>query len=383
VKYLMLIQAGLWRRPTRTVLTAVSLALAFMLFGVMQGVNQGLDQMMSGLQGRVLVANRSMANGLPMAYLEQIRSLPGVRAVAHITFLAGYFQDRRKQIPAFATDVEQMFKVYSSLEIPSEQVAALVRSRTGAVISESLAKEHGWKIGDRILLGSSVWFKKDGTNTFPLDIVGIYKSTDGSEQGLAGAVYFNYSYFDEARSFGGGRIHYFVVSLDDPRSEAAISDSIDAMFANSGDRTESQSEEAFVRNQIKRIADIDFIVNSVVGAVLFSLVFLTINTMMHSVRERRAEFATLKALGFRDGVLTKMVISESLLLCIGAAVFGLVAARIAFPYVGKNFGANRMPVEVIVVALAIALVLAAVSALPSARAMRKWTVADLMRMRVV
>jgi len=40
VKYLMLIWAGLWRKKTRTILTMLSIVVAFLLFGLLQGLTK-------------------------------------------------------------------------------------------------------------------------------------------------------------------------------------------------------------------------------------------------------------------------------------------------------------------------------------------------------
>ncbi len=43
VKYFPLLWAGLWRKKTRTILTLLSVVIAFLLFGLLQGVNAWLS----------------------------------------------------------------------------------------------------------------------------------------------------------------------------------------------------------------------------------------------------------------------------------------------------------------------------------------------------
>ena len=81
-------------------------------------------------------------------------------------------------------------------------------------------------------------------------------------------------------------MHYFILGIDDPRRADAVTKEIDGLFANSTNETTTQTEQAFAASQIKQMGDINFIVNSIVGAVLFTLLFLTGNTMMQSMRER-------------------------------------------------------------------------------------------------
>ena len=44
VKYFPVVWAGLWRRPARSVFTLLSVAVAFFLFGMLQGLNDGFDK---------------------------------------------------------------------------------------------------------------------------------------------------------------------------------------------------------------------------------------------------------------------------------------------------------------------------------------------------
>lgn len=52
LKYLPLVCAGLWRKPARTILTLLSIAVAFLLFGLLRGVNAGFDHAIAGIRNR-------------------------------------------------------------------------------------------------------------------------------------------------------------------------------------------------------------------------------------------------------------------------------------------------------------------------------------------
>ena len=111
----------------------------------------------------------------------------------------------------------------------------------------------------------------------------------------------------------------------------AIAKAIDAQFANSPNETRTQTESGLAQMQLKQVGDINFIVTAIVGAVLFTLLFLTANTMMQSVRERTPELAVLKTLGFSDGKVLALVLTEAFALCTFAALVGLALASLAFP----------------------------------------------------
>jgi putative ABC transport system permease protein len=374
MKYFRLIWAGLWRKKARTILTMLSIVVAFLLFGLLQGINEGFNQVVDNLNVNRLytMAKTNMVDGVPIAYASRIKAVPGVEHVSHWTWFGGYFRDAKNPIPAFATDPVALFAIYKDIKIKPEYIAAMTRMRTGALVGESLAKQYGWKIGDRIPLGTSVWTNKQGSNTWYFDIVGTFE--------VAGmgfpSFYINYEYYDEAKAFGNGIVHYYLVGIADPRQATRIAKAIDAQFENSPNETRTQTESGLAQMQLKQVGDINFIVTAIVGAVLFTLLFLTANTMMQSVRERTPELAVLKTLGFSDGKVLALVLTEAFVLCTFAALVGLALASLAFPALEAILGPRPMPMIVILMGVGLAIVLAVVSGLPPALRAQRLNIVD-------
>jgi putative ABC transport system permease protein len=367
VKYLFLIWAGLWRKKARTILTTLSVVVAFLLFGLLQGINQGMKNVFESLNvDRLYVQSRiSMSDGLPISYLEQIKSIPGVRNVTHWSYFGGFYQNVQNSLPVFAIDASTQFAVYPKIKISPDEIASMQRTRAGAIISGGLAAKYGWKIGDKIPLQTSIWTKKDGSDTYPVDVVGIM-DVSAYNAGSFPAFYINYDYLDEARAFGNGSVLYYIVGIDNPRRGPAIAAAIDARFANSDNETTTQTEQVFAQSQIKQIGDINLIANSIVGAAFFALLFLTGNTMMQSVRERIPELAVLKTLGYSDGKVLTLIMLEAVSLCVVSGVVGLLLARVAFAFMNSLFGALSPSARVMEMGMGIAILLAAVSGLPPA-----------------
>ena len=383
MKYFRLIWAGLWRKKVRTILTMLSIVFAFLLFGLVQGVNQGFNQAVQRLDvDRLYVTPRdSQADPLPISYYEQIKTVPGVRAVSFWSYFGGYFRDSRNPIPAFATDVRSLFQVYKELKIKPEYLDAMEKTRTGALISETLAKKYGWKIGDHIPLGTSIWTLKTGGNTWYFDIVGTF---DGSAYGGGfPSFYLNQSYYSEAAAFGNSQTSLYLVRVQDPQKAAQVASAIDAKFANSHAETRTQSESALMQRQMKQIGDINFIANMIASAVLFTLLFLTANTMAQSVRERTSELAVLKTLGFSDEKVLTMVLIEALLLCLFAAAIGLFFASSAFkaPQMVAIFGKLGIPNVVVIGGSLIAIGLAFVSGIPPALRAKRLNIVEALAVR--
>ncbi len=378
LKYFGLIWAGLWRKRARTLFTMASIVVAFLLFGLLQGINQGFNTVLANLDvDRLYVsAKTNMTDGLPISYGARIRAVPGVRAASHWTYFGGYYQNARNAIPAFATDAEQLFKVYKEMKIKPEYLEAMQRTRTGVLITEPLAKQYGWKVGDRIPLGTSIWTTKQNSSTWMFDVVGTF---DTSAYGAGfPSFYINQDYFKENSAFGGDVAHYYLVGITDPHQATRISNAIDAMFANSSYETRTQTESALAQMQLKQLGDINFIANAIVGAVLFTLLFLTANTMMQSVSERTPELAVLKTLGFSDGKVLALVLIEALALCLFAAAVGLGIAAFAFNSgaLKQIFGGFTMPLIVMTMGGGVALLLALVSGLPPAWRAKQLNIVD-------
>jgi putative ABC transport system permease protein len=378
MKYFMLIWAGLWRKKTRTILTMLSIVVAFLLFGLLQGINQGIKQGSTDTGNHRLwtAARMSSVSSMAASLMDRMLTVKGVREIAHISFFGGYFQDSKNAVPAFATNVDKLAILYPELNITPAQVAAMQGTRPGALIGRPLAKKYGWKIGDKIPLGTTIWTNNDGSNNWAFDIVGIFDPSPQFEKSpLGGAFWINYDYWDEARKFDKHRVHEFFTQIDDPRRAAEISAQIDKLTENSPEETRTQTENAALQSQLKQLADINFIANAIVGAVMFTLLFLTANTMMQSVRERIPELAVLKTLGFTGEKVSILILIESLLLCIFAAVVGLALSSVGVKMI-PILGPSRLLPIVVISGLCIAVALALVSGLPPALRAQRLNIVD-------
>jgi putative ABC transport system permease protein len=193
----------------------------------------------------------------------------------------------------------------------------------------------------------------------------------------ANRILVNYAYYDEARRLERGTAWAFVVAADDANHAAQICAAVDALFVNSAYETVTQDEKAYVQEQLRQLGDVSLMANAIVAAVLFTLLFLTGNTMMQSVRERTPELAILKTVGFSDRAVTLLVLIESVLLCVSAAALGLAAAAAVFPVAAAlGIGGAVLPLKVVAIGLGIAVVLALASGLPPAWRAQRLVIVD-------
>jgi putative ABC transport system permease protein len=381
VKYVPLIWAGFWRKPARAVLTMLCIMMAFVLYGTLHGVTTGLDEVIGKLSAtRLRVMNRvNSIDSLPMAYKSQIEALPNVSKVAYYQTMVGYYQEPKNGIGVGAIGLDEFLDSYPEVVLPAEQREAMRANRTGAIVGRKLAEQYGWKLGDRVPIKSRVFAKSDGSYDWAFDIVGIYDYADGFDTFAADEMWINFAYFDAERiTRKKNYVLLYFVTVDDPDVAAAVSERIDAMFANSASPTQTMNERDSMRAGLKRLGNINFLVRSIIAAVFFTLLFVTGNTMMQSVRERIPEFAVLKTYGFRDGVIMALVLAESLMLCVCSAALGIGIAATFFPLVLRNVGLGTLllPISVLAIGLGFAALLAVISALPPALRARRLKVVD-------
>ncbi|RBH85238.1 ABC transporter permease [Xanthomonas oryzae pv. oryzae] len=332
MKYFSLVWAQLFRSETRTLLTLLSVVAAFLLFGMLDSVRVAFNSggSIEGVNRLVVTSRLSITQSLPIRLGTQIREVAGVRDVTSAIWFGGIYKDP-KNFFANSSVAPNYFDVYRELQIPPEQLKAFHTTRAGAIVGESLAKEFGWKLGDTIPLQATL-FPRGGSNNWPLELVGIFRSKDRT---LAAneerQLMMNWKYFDESNDYIKNKVSWYTVTLDNPDHASRVAQAIDAISANSDHETKSQTESAFQQAFVKQFADIGMIVTSIMGAVFFTLLLLTGNTMAQAVRERIPELATLKTLGFEDGTLLTLVMVESVLLIGLGGATGLGLAALILP----------------------------------------------------
>jgi putative ABC transport system permease protein len=377
MRFLPLIWSGISRKPGRSILIFLQVSVAFALFGVLQGMKTGVDELIGRARADLLLVHGSLSiiDPLPLGLLERIKSVPGVRVVVPVELFGGIYQKPTQQVGIVAIRPDAGWLSAFTYTVAPEQAAAFANTRTGTLVRQSVADKYGWKIGDRIPLITNT-AQRDGSTNWSFEMVGTYTDTDVA--GGSDVILIRYDYFDEARLLGKGMVSHFNAAIADPRQAAAVADAIDRRFANSTNATHTESLRELAQMQLQSIGDLDFLIRAVVSAVLVALFFATTTMLMQSVRERTPELAVLKTLGFANGALFLFIVAEAALVCVIAAGFGLALALVAFPFASKFVPGLSMPAPVVAIGLGCAALVALVSAsAPALRAARLNIVAAL------
>jgi putative ABC transport system permease protein len=377
MKYLHLIWAALFRRKTRTILTLISIITAFLLFGMLDAVRTAFDsggKSLAGVDRLITSSKYSIIQSLPQALQSRIAGVGGVRDVAYANWFGGIYQDPKNFVVSFAVSPNYL-DTYPEIHLSPAQRKAFDADRIGAVVGAPLAAKYGWKVGDKIPLQSTIFPQKNGDKTWTFDIVGIYTVGKDAANGLDQQFLLHWKYFDEASLYTRHEMGWYIDRIGEPAQADSVAKAIDVISANSDHETKTQTEQAFNASFAKQLGDIGLIVSGIMGAVFFTLILLTGNTMAQAVRERTSELAVLKTIGFSSTSVLAMVLAESVLMLLIGGVIGLGIASLLAPIVSKGSGGfiALPPVGATSWMLGIALMAVIgiiVGALPAMRAMR-------------
>jgi putative ABC transport system permease protein len=170
LKYLPLIWSGIRRRPLRTALVFLQVGVAFALFGVLQGMKTGVDEAIAKVRADVLFVAPAVFGGarLPMAYISQLRSIPGVKSVTYADLIVGVYQRPTQGVGVLAIEPSSIWLtlVPSIFTIRPRDLQALRDARSGALVTADIARKYGWHVGDEIAINSTTQQRRErGTST--------------------------------------------------------------------------------------------------------------------------------------------------------------------------------------------------------------------------
>ncbi len=360
-----------FRNKRRSMLTVLSVGVSLLLLTFMMTVWNGfyIDKGSAESTRRLVTRHRvSLTNPLPAFYREKIRAVPGVVAIIPNSWFGGLYIDDKPEhfFAQFATDPDELPKIYPEMQIPADQLAAWQRDRAGVIVDDELAAKYHWKLGDRIVLLGTIYPINP-----ELTIRGIYHWPTANT-----TVYFNEKYVEEAVPTFKGTAGTFSILADSSDDVAKIAKTVDEMFRNSPQPTKTESEKAFGLSFVNMLGNVKAFILSICLAVVFTTLLVTANTMAMSIRERTREVAVLKTLGFERQTILGLFVGESMALSLAGGLFGCGFAWLlltAFKHSPMGFFLAQMQVTLgtIAVALLVAMLVGFFSSLvPSYNASR-------------
>jgi putative ABC transport system permease protein len=327
-----LIIRNVFRHKLRSTLTILGVAIAMLAFGMLRTL---VDAWYAGVQAsaanRLVTRNKiSLIYSLPLAYRSKILQVKGVNGVGHGAWYGGIYKDKKNFFAQFAISGLDYLDLFPEFILSDEERTSFQKYRNGAVAGRKLAQRFGWKIGDVIPLQGTIY-----PGNIELRLVGIYK---GARKNVdESAFFFGYDYLNEVAKKvfpeRADRAGWYMVRISDSDRAAEISQEIDALFRSSLAETLTETEKAF---QMGFVTMTEAIVGAIqiISVVVIAIILLVLaNTMAMTARERSAEYAVLKTMGFGPGVLFVLIAGESISI---AVIGGVVGAVLSFPC-GKIF----------------------------------------------
>lgn len=376
MKYAKLIFKNILRNKRRTLLTisslVVSLFLIVSLATILTEFERGSDEA-SPLR---LVSRHAVSLGfiLPMAHLQKMKTVPGVKEAMPFSWFGGIYIDERNFFANFAVDARKLREVVPELKMPDADWQTFINDRQGAIVGQKLVKLHGFTPGQRITLKSPIY-----NQSVEFIIRGVYTGSDEK------TLYFHHDYINELLpDWGKDQVSTFSILVNTPEDVPRVGQAIDSLFANTDAPTKTESEREFALSFQTMMGGVKQFLYGIMAAITFSLLLVMGNTMAMTVRERTKEVGTLKAIGFQRGTITALFLSEALIVaCIGA-VIGIGAAMLIFNSIDLGlyipFFIKFIPTpQTLVAAFGLSILVGLISVIYSAYRVSGLTIAEALR----
>jgi putative ABC transport system permease protein len=194
------------------------------------------------------------------------------------------------------------------------------------MVDQALAAKHGWKLGDRIVLLGNIF-----PTNLELNIRAIYTIDPPNN-----SLYFHAKYLEESIPWFKDRAGFYFTRVNSSASVGRVSTAIDDMFHNSPEPTKSETEKAFQLDFIATLGNVKAFILGICGAVVFTILIVSANTVAMSIRERTREVAVLRTLGFTRQRILSLYLAESVTLALCGGVGGIAMATGLMFLVGKS-----------------------------------------------
>ena len=376
MKFAKLIFKNILRNKRRTLLTisslVVSLFLIISLATILTEFDRGTDEA-SPLR---LVSRHAVSLGfvIPMAHLQKIKTVPGVKEAMPFSWFGGIYIDERNFFANFAVDAPKLRQVIPEIKMSDADWQTFINDRQGAIVGAKLVKLHGFRPGQRVTLKSPIY-----NQSVEFIIRGVYTGSDEK------TLYFHHEYLNELLpDWAKDQVSTFSIMANSAEDVPRISQAIDSLFVNSDAPTKTESEREFALSFQTMMGGVKQFLYGIMAAITFSLLLVMGNTMAMTVRERTREVGTLKAIGFQRGTITALFLGEALLVaCIGAGI-GIAAAALVFRSVDlslyiPNFISFVPTGQTLIVAFVLSIVVGLVSVIYSAYRVSGLTIAEALR----
>lgn len=341
MKYFHLVWKNVFRKKLRTGLTASSIVIVLTLIVILTSLLEAMQADPSGGRGanRLVVQHATgLGNFLPLSQLQRIQQIPGVVAVTPELWFGGVYKDDKPEnwIGQLSTNPDVYFdKIFDDAKIDPAVNAEWKATRNGFVAGESIAKKHGWKKGDHIVLkGTYIPLNAD------LVYIGPYSAGDESN------IFFHNEYLNQSDWVLANKVTgLYYLKVDNGEDVPRVAATIDKMFENSDAPTKTLTEKQFQLQFMEMMGNVKLLINGISLIILFAVTLIVANTVAMSARERVTEIAVMRTLGFGRGHILGFILSESVLMSLLGGFLGVLLAKYVF-IPGLVAGASKTSISI-------------------------------------
>ena len=309
------------RNRRRSLLTAASVAVSILLLVIFWAVYRFLAAPPAAESDRshlvlVVMARTSPIQPMPVSYRQRIERLPGVRAVTQVFWFDARYKNEDTVIASLSLDPKIVPTFFPDWTFAPGQKEQFLRERTAAITSRQLATKYGWKVGDHIYVSSPSYF---GVGV-DLTLRAIY---DGREE--QSYLVFHWDYLNEALGRPNVTGQFWILA-ESSAVMPALMKQVDELFRDEPVQTLTQTVKQVTLNFLSWFGNVKLILVGMSGAVAFAVLLIVANSMAMSIRERTAEIALLRALGFRARQVLALLTAECLAISLAGALAGALGA---------------------------------------------------------
>jgi putative ABC transport system permease protein len=376
MKYAKLIFKNILRNKRRTLLTISSLVVSLFLIISLATILTEFDRGSDEASPLRLVSRHAVSLGfvIPMAHLQKIKTVPGVKEVMPFSWFGGIYKDERNFFANFAVDARKLHEVVPELKMSDADWQSFINDRQGAMVGAKLVKLYGFTPGQRITLKSPIY-----NQSVEFIIRGVYTGSDEK------TLYFHHDYVNELLpAWAKDQVSTFSILANTAEDVPRVSQAVDSLFANSDAPTKTETEREFALSFQTMMGGVKQFLYGIMGAITFSLLLVMGNTMAMTVRERTKEVGTLKAIGFQRGTITALFLGEALTLAVIGAAIGIGAAALIYRSIDLSivlpYFVSFVPTkETLLAAFVLSILVGLISVIYSAYRVSGLTIAEALR----
>jgi putative ABC transport system permease protein len=225
MKYAKLVFKNILRNKLRTLLTLSSLVVSLFLIVTLGTIVTEFDRNVDESNPLRLMSRHAVSLGfvMPMAHVERIRGVPGVKNAMPFNWFGGIYKDERNFFANFAVDATRMRDIMTELKMPDEQWQAFINDKQGAIVGQKLVTLYGFTPGQRITLKSPIY-----NQSVEFIIRGV--CTGGDEKTL----FFHHDYINELLpDWAKDQVSMVSIMANSADDVPRIAQAVDSVFANS------------------------------------------------------------------------------------------------------------------------------------------------------